>query len=141
MGKSIWNFVVEHRSLNKYCCFSAFLDDMLRDKLVEINDDRVQRRLLANKDTMTFQEAFNIAVCMESTSKNLLDIYGKSKIEVNNVYYENKQPLKPKPCVSKQENDDECYIYGGSHNPSKCNAIILSLGDIYLRNVFSYKPE
>lgn len=33
------------------------------------------------------------------------------------------------------------YIYGGSHNPSKCNAIILSLGDIYLRNVFNYKQE
>lgn len=88
-----------------------YLSNILRDKLVGINDDRIQRRLLANKDTMIFQEAFNIAVDMESTSKNLLDIYGTSKTEVNNVYYENKQLLKPKTCVSKQENDDECYIY------------------------------
>lgn len=58
---------------------ASFLYDMLRDKLVGINDDNIQRRLLAEKDTMMFQETFNIAVVMELAS-NFLEIQGKEEI-------------------------------------------------------------
>lgn len=52
--------------------------DMLRDKLVmEINDDKIQRRLLAEKKKWFFQETFNITVDMESAPKDLQDVQEK----------------------------------------------------------------
>ena len=60
------------------CRFGTFLDEMLRDKLVVgVNDDNIQRRLLTKRDTVTFNEALNIAVNMDSTSKHLQDIQTK----------------------------------------------------------------
>ena len=62
------------------CRFGTFLDEMLRDKLVVgVNDDNIQRRLLAEWDTITFNEVLNIAVNMESTSKHSQDIQTKKK--------------------------------------------------------------
>lgn len=59
---------------------------MLQDKLVVgVNDDNIQRRLLAEKDTITFNEALNIALNMESASKHLQDIQTK-KMEVNKIF-------------------------------------------------------
>ncbi len=64
------------------CRFGTFLDEMLRDKLVVgVNDDNIQRRLLAEWDTITFNEALN----MESASKHLQDIQTK-KMEVNKIF-------------------------------------------------------
>lgn len=52
--------------------------DMLRDKLVmEINDDKIQRRLLAGEKKWFFQETFNITVDMESALKDLQDVQEK----------------------------------------------------------------
>lgn len=69
------DFVTKLCTITEDCHYSAFLDYMLRDKLVMgINDDRIQHRLLAEKDTITFQEAFHIAVVIESVSKHLQDI-------------------------------------------------------------------
>ena len=60
------------------CRFGTFLDEMLRDKLVVgVNDDSIQRRLLAERDTITLNEALNIAVNMGSASKHLQGIQTK----------------------------------------------------------------
>lgn len=50
----ISDFVAELRTITEDCRYAAFLNDILRDKLVvEINDDAIQRRLLTEKDKMT----------------------------------------------------------------------------------------
>lgn len=55
--ESILDFVAEFWNLSKNYHFATLLDNRLRDELVMgINDNRIQRRLLAEKDTMTFQE-------------------------------------------------------------------------------------
>lgn len=48
---------------------------------------------------MIFQEDFNIVVGIELALKNLLDIQGKEKTEINKVYIEHKQLLKSKPSL------------------------------------------
>lgn len=71
LGESITDYVAELRSMCEDCRLGTFLDEMLRDKLVVgVNDDNIQRRLLAEKDTITFNEALNIALNMESASKH-----------------------------------------------------------------------
>ena len=67
VGESISNYVVELRKLAGKCEFGTTLNDMLRDRLVcGINDDNIQVKLLAEKGTMTFENAYEIAVAMES---------------------------------------------------------------------------
>lgn len=48
--ESTLDFVEELWRLSKKFNFSVFLDNMLIDKLVGINDNRIQRRLFAQKD-------------------------------------------------------------------------------------------
>ncbi len=69
-GESVSTFVSELRSLCEFCNFGATLDDMLRDRLVcGINDDHVQRRLLA-EDKLTFKRALEMAQAQETAAKN-----------------------------------------------------------------------
>ena len=48
---------------------------MLRDRLVcGINDEKIQLKLLAEKDTLTFENAMELALAMEAASKNAMDL-------------------------------------------------------------------
>ena len=50
-GETVSTYVSELRSLAEHCNFGATLDLMLRDRLVcGINDDAIQRRLLAEQN-------------------------------------------------------------------------------------------
>lgn len=67
--EAILDFVAELRIITEAYGYSGFLNDILRSKLiVGINDDGIQR-LLTGKNTMTFQEDFDIAVGIESVPK------------------------------------------------------------------------
>ena len=70
-GESITDYMVELRSMCEDCRFGMFLNEMLRDKIVVGVNDNIQERLLAERDTITFNETLNIAVNMESSSKHL----------------------------------------------------------------------
>ena len=50
-GESVAEFVAQLRQLSEHCQFGDTLNDMLRDRIVcGINDQRIQRRLLAESD-------------------------------------------------------------------------------------------
>ena len=67
------------------CNFETTLEQMLRDRLVcGINDDRVQRRLLAETD-LTFERAFKIAVAAEAACKNAKDLQAKTPVACHSV--------------------------------------------------------
>lgn len=119
-GESITDYVAELRSMCEDCRFGTFLDEMLRDKLVVgVNDNNIQRRLLAEKDTITFNEAFKIAVNIESASKHLRDIQTK-KIEVNKIFTPpRRQTEKIKyETRSNERLEEECTRCGATHETS-----------------------
>lgn len=126
-GESITDYVAELRSMCEDCRFGTFLDEMLRDKLVVgVNDNNIQRRLLAEKDTITFNEAFKIAVNIESASKHLRDIQTK-KIEVNKIFTPpRRQTEKIKyETRSNERSEEECTRCGATHETSKCPVSLL----------------
>ena len=67
--------MAELRQLSEHCEFGAYLDDMLRDRLVcGINNDSIQRRLLAETPPLTFKKALEMSQGMEMAASNVKDI-------------------------------------------------------------------
>ena len=68
------------RRLSVTCDFENNLDSSLRDRLVcGINDDGIQRRLLAEK-TLDFNKAFALAQSMEMAAHNVQDMKHQSHV-------------------------------------------------------------
>ncbi|KAK7095401.1 hypothetical protein V1264_006813 [Littorina saxatilis] len=68
--ESVSTYVSQLRHLSLDCNFGASLDLMLRDRLVcGINNDRIQRRLLAEKE-LTFAKSLEVAIAMELAEKS-----------------------------------------------------------------------
>ena len=83
-GESVSTFVAELRSLSEYCNFGDTLEVMIRDRLVcGINDDSIQRRLLAEQD-LTYKKAVELAQSLEMAVQNMKDLKTK-KDEVVDV--------------------------------------------------------
>ena len=104
-GEAVSTFVAELRSLARYCKFGASLNDLLRDRIVcGINDENIQRRLLAEK-TLTLDSALDIAVGMESARKNVTEL----------------QTPVQKPTEVYKVTTTNCYRCGNSdHAPDCC---------------------
>ena len=81
-------YVAELRRLAEHCNYRDSLNDMLRVRLVcGVNDQRVQRRLLAEAD-LTFQKAYDIAIAMEAAERNARELQGTARVQedVHRVY-------------------------------------------------------
>ena len=75
--ESVSTFVAELCSLSKYCNFGDTLEVMIRDRLVcGINDDGIQRRLLAEQD-LTYKKAVELAQSLETALQNMKDLKTK----------------------------------------------------------------
>ena len=123
LDESITDYVAELRSMCEDCRFGAFLDKMLRDKLVVgVNDDNIHRRLLAERDTVTFNEALNIGVNLESTSKHSQDIQTKNKMKVNKIFTLPRGRTEKTKTESRpgEGSEEECVRCGAIHVASKC---------------------
>ncbi len=73
-GESAATFLSELRSIAQYCNFDTTLNDMLRDRLVcGINDDYIQRRLLAEAD-LTLESAMKLARGYETAAQNAREL-------------------------------------------------------------------
>ena len=69
-GESVADFVAQLRQLSEHCQFGDTLSDMLRDRIVcGINDQRIQRRLLAESN-LTLTKAMELSLAMESADKD-----------------------------------------------------------------------
>ena len=70
-GESIATFVAELRASAEHCNFGRSLDDMIRDRVVcGVNDDAIQKRLLAEGDKLTLTKALTLAQSYENTVKD-----------------------------------------------------------------------
>ena len=73
-GETVATYVSELRSLAQACNFGNSLEDMIRDRLVcGVNDDAIQRRLLAEPQ-LDCKKALEIAIGVETASKNLREL-------------------------------------------------------------------
>ena len=76
--ESVAEFVAALRGIARNCEFTN-LEDQLRDRLVVgINNEAVQRQLLA-EPKLTFKSVYEISQALEVTAKNTLDICGTSR--------------------------------------------------------------
>ena len=109
-------FVAELRSLAEHCKFGANLDEMIRDRLVcGIKDPRIQRRLLQEPDSLTYESAYKLAIAMETASKDVLDLQ-KTQTEQSTLIQKVDQRA-PKP---PRRNPPSCYRCNGQHLSTEC---------------------
>lgn len=114
-GQSVAAFVADLRRLSEYCAFGTTLDDMLRDRLVcGINDDHIQRRLLAEPDDkMTLVRAMALATAMETAAKDVVALQLKGEGAIH----------KLQPVASDQKPYVTCFRCGGTHAPADCRFV------------------
>ena len=118
VGESVSTFIAELCKLSEHCDFGDTLNDMLRDRLVcGINDQRIQRRLLA-ESALTFAKAMEIAKAAEAAEKNAQELEkGSTPTGVNKVSSEH--PAK-EGGVCCTPSATLCYRCGGRHPSDKC---------------------
>ena len=112
-GETAAQFLAELRNLARYCDYGGSLDDMLRDRLVcGINDGRMQRRLLAEKD-LTLKRTWEIILAMESADKYAEDL--KQEVDV--------KPVNTIKTYPQQIHNSTrlCYRCGGKHQATNCH--------------------
>ena len=96
------------------------MEDMLRDRLVcGINNHQIQERLLAEPD-LKYQKAVELALAIESASKNVGDLH-MTKTNANLVRsteYVDKVTQGKHALLGKK--NQECYRCGEDHEASSC---------------------
>ena len=113
--ESIANYVAELRALGQTCGFGDSLDDMLRDRLVcGVNDERVQRRLLSERETrLDFKRALELANMMESADKNSRELQSRASAGT--------QPQSQKEVYKVTSDTGGCWRCGKqNHKPASC---------------------
>ena len=73
-GESVNEYVAVLKKLAEHCEFGENLNDTLRDRLVcGLKDEQIQKQLLS-KSTLTLPKATEIAVAMETASKDASEL-------------------------------------------------------------------
>jgi len=112
--ESVATFLAELRAVAEHCNFGNSLDNMLRDRLVcGINDDSIQKRLLAEGDKLTLTKAVTLAQSYESAVRDatvLLPSGESQQVHTVSPKGQNKDPTG-KPCY-------RCARTG--HSPAVC---------------------
>ena len=121
--ESVKDFNVALRKLSEYCDFGANLLDSLRDRFVcGLRNDAIQKKLLS-VDKLTHEKALEIALAMESASKDVIELQNK-QIPVQKI-----KIRKPKKTAEKQYHKSDkqpqkstaCYHCARTnHNPFEC---------------------
>ncbi|XP_072304768.1 uncharacterized protein [Eucyclogobius newberryi] len=114
-NESVLDYVPELRRLAQDCNYGDTLQQKLRDRIVcGINDDRIQRRLLAETD-LTCEKAYSIAVASETANKKALDLQNPNA--VTRCFKLNKGLYSSGAFKSTTQ---EYYRCKGQHNPGEC---------------------
>ena len=116
--KSISEFVANLRKLTENCDFGDTLNKMLLDRLLcGCNDRRLQCKLLAEGDDLTFEKALTLAKEWEAAERGTKVIYKSAATNIQ-VVSANKQQRKFQPMAKKKSN--VCFRCGGQHSPVGC---------------------
>ena len=86
--KLLNTYVAEIKELSEHCEFGTVLNDSLRDRFVcGLHNESIQKRLHV-ETSFTFEKALKLAVTMETTVKDSVELRGKIKSEppVNNIH-------------------------------------------------------
>ncbi|UYV64544.1 K02A2.6-like, partial [Cordylochernes scorpioides] len=76
-------YIAELKKMAEYCNFGSTLDEAIRDRLiVGIEDDSIQRKLLGEGDSLTLNEAIEIALALEAAAQDAKDLQGERNPEV-----------------------------------------------------------
>ncbi len=80
-GESVLSYVAELRKLTTHCNFGSNLEETLRDRLVcGLSNEQIQKRLLA-KSKLKFPKAVDIAVVMETATRDATEIHSELRQE------------------------------------------------------------
>lgn len=113
-GESISSLVVKLRQTAQDCKFTN-LNEHLRDRfIVSVGDKKIQTKLLAMSDDVTFAEALKVALAMESAAQNADDIQAAASSSVSSrsaVAVVSEHPTAPR---------GPCYSCGGDHYRRQC---------------------
>ena len=119
-GENVSTYVAKLRKLSEHCNFGDTLTAMLRDRLVcGINDQRVQRRLLA-EPKLTFDKALELAQAAETAENNAKEL---SRAEPNTTVHAVSSDHKTKRGGARQSTNvrpNQCHRCGGKHAADKC---------------------
>ena len=109
------DYVAHLRHLSFDCNFGDTLDAMLRDRFVcGVNDERIERRLLAEKE-LAFEKALTNAKLMEQATKNVSDLQKEGNVNV----VKSGRTFQQKGETRREQK--ECWRCGGkNHGPSEC---------------------
>ena len=96
-GESVNEYVAVLKKLAEHCEFGENLNDTLRDRLVcGLKNEQIQKQLLS-KSTLTLPKATEIAVAMETASKDASELRHQQVSGVNKLFQ------KQKPFHRKEE--------------------------------------
>lgn len=110
-SESITEYIAELRKLTEHCEFGAGLSDALRDQLVcGMHNEGIQKRLLT-EDKLTLARALEIAISMETATKDASELQGKHN-EASSVHkFHTNQHNEKAPCFRCGKK---------SHDPADC---------------------
>ncbi|CAB4007397.1 Uncharacterized protein K02A2.6, partial [Paramuricea clavata] len=80
-GQSILSYIAELKKLTTHCNFGSNLEETLRDRLLcGLSNQQIQKRLLA-ESKLKFSKAVDIAVAMETATRDATEIHSKGREE------------------------------------------------------------
>nr|XP_037270303.1 uncharacterized protein LOC119161903 [Rhipicephalus microplus] len=78
-GECVKVFMTELKHLARYCEFTAFLNDALRDRLMAGLRDQETQRILFATENLTFEKACKIALEKELAAKQTRELHSKAE--------------------------------------------------------------
>ena len=117
-GESVSMYVAELRSLAVYCNFGTTLEKMLRDRLLGgINDSRVRKRLLQEKD-LDFKRALEIAQALEVAERDERKLEPEPVVQKLDSKPRNWRPVNPGKDDTGTPTYQKCYRCGKNESQS-----------------------
>ena len=122
--QGIKEFVAELKVMADPCEFGSDRDSMLRDRFVcGIADQSLQKRLLTEEDTLTFQQAERIALAAETAARGARQLAASTSDPVPQDVHRvgAARQVKGPPTPANRYVRSECFRCGGTnHSPQIC---------------------
>ncbi|XP_033729471.1 uncharacterized protein K02A2.6-like [Pecten maximus] len=125
-GEPIREFNAAIRKLSEHCGFGAVLEETLRDRLVcGLRNEQIQRKLLS-EDGLTYKNALDISIAMETASRDAIELQKEKQQSVNkiNKFKQNnnrKHMNKKKGSTEHKGTSGSCFRCGGTnHTAADC---------------------